>query len=177
MAEPIPTVDYTFDVQGGPNPQWQVRRFHLTEGISQPFELVVDVLTEDTAVDPEELLGASARLDIDRHEVMRQVAGLIDRVDYVGVNVDRKLALRIHVVPALRILAQQSGSRTDKPADGKGADKGTPYPEWDYRESRYKRNWSWVQEKKLAESNMKTWYTPGPEGYVDYPAYGDAKAA
>jgi nitric oxide reductase activation protein len=50
--------------------------------------------------------------------------------------------------------AQQSGNRTDKPADGKGADKGTPYPEWDYRESRYKRNWSWVQEKKLAESNM-----------------------
>ena len=29
-----------------------------------------------------------------------------------------------------------------------------PYPEWDYRESRYKRNWSWVQEKKLAESNI-----------------------
>lgn len=50
--------------------------------------------------------------------------------------------------------AQQSGTRTDKPADGKGADKGTPYPEWDYRESRYKRNWSWVQEKKLAESNL-----------------------
>jgi len=50
--------------------------------------------------------------------------------------------------------ATQSGNRSDKPADGKGADKGTPYPEWDYRESRYKRNWSWVQEKKLAESNM-----------------------
>lgn len=50
--------------------------------------------------------------------------------------------------------AQQSGSRTDKPADGTGADKGLPYPEWDYRESRYKRNWSWVQEKKLGESNM-----------------------
>ncbi len=50
--------------------------------------------------------------------------------------------------------ATQSGNRTDKPADGKGADKGIPYPEWDYRESRYKRNWSWVQEKKLAESNM-----------------------
>jgi len=29
-----------------------------------------------------------------------------------------------------------------------------PYPEWDYREARYKRNWSWVQEKRLAESNM-----------------------
>lgn len=34
-----------------------------------------------------------------------------------------------------------------------GSDKGVPYPEWDYREARYKRNWSWVQEKRLAESN------------------------
>src|SRR4029450_1771649 len=34
------------------------------------------------------------------------------------------------------------------------SDKGVPYPEWDYRETRYKRNWSWVQEKKLGESNM-----------------------
>jgi 2,4-dienoyl-CoA reductase-like NADH-dependent reductase (Old Yellow Enzyme family) len=29
----------------------------------------------------------------------------------------------------------------------------------------------------LAESNVKTWYTPGPEGYSDYPRYGDVKAA
>ena len=35
-----------------------------------------------------------------------------------------------------------------------GGDKGKPYPEWDYREGRYKRNWSWVQEKPLAESNL-----------------------
>jgi nitric oxide reductase activation protein len=39
---------------------------------------------------------------------------------------------------------------------GKGgsSDKGIPYPEWDYREQRLKRNWAWVQEKKLAESNL-----------------------
>jgi type VI secretion system secreted protein VgrG len=111
MPDPIPTVDYTFDVQGGPNPDWQVRRFHLTEGLSQTYALIVDVLTEDASVDPKELLGANARLDIDRTEVMRQVAGVIHRVDYVGVNVDRKLAMRLHVAPALRILAQQAGSR------------------------------------------------------------------
>ena len=37
---------------------------------------------------------------------------------------------------------------------GGSSDKGKPYPEWDYREGRYKRNWSWVQEKPLAESNL-----------------------
>jgi nitric oxide reductase NorD protein len=46
-----------------------------------------------------------------------------------------------------------SRSESEKRAD-KGGEKGVPYPEWDYRESRYKRNWSWVQEKRLGESNM-----------------------
>lgn len=50
--------------------------------------------------------------------------------------------------------ARQSG-QSDKEGPNTGSsDKGIPYPEWDYRESRYKRNWSWVQEKRLAESNM-----------------------
>ena len=45
--------------------------------------------------------------------------------------------------------------RAESERGAKGSsDKGMPYPEWDYREARYKRNWSWVQEKRLAESNM-----------------------
>jgi len=43
---------------------------------------------------------------------------------------------------------------TDKGAGSGSSEKGTPYPEWDYREQRHKRNWAWVQEKKLAESNL-----------------------
>jgi hypothetical protein len=31
--------------------------------------------------------------------------------------------------------------------------RGHPYPEWDYREGRYKRDWAWVQERDLAETN------------------------
>jgi nitric oxide reductase NorD protein len=50
--------------------------------------------------------------------------------------------------------AQASGRSEDKQQQSGGSDKGVPYPEWDYRENRYKRNWSWVQEKKLAESNL-----------------------
>ena len=56
---------------------------------------------------------------------------------------------------------ESSGSSTQAAAKAEsergkqgGSDKGVPYPEWDYRENRYKRNWSWVQEKRLAESNM-----------------------
>ncbi len=35
----------------------------------------------------------------------------------------------------------------------KGPDRGIPYPEWDYRENRYKADWAWVAEKVLAEAN------------------------
>ncbi len=56
---------------------------------------------------------------------------------------------------------RSAGSRTQsltraQPQEhgAQGADKGVPYPEWDYREGRYKRNWSWVQEKPLGESNL-----------------------
>ncbi len=50
--------------------------------------------------------------------------------------------------------ARASGQSDKEGAHHGSSDKGIPYPEWDYRESRYKRNWSWVQEKRLAESNM-----------------------
>ncbi|HUP95939.1 MAG TPA: VWA domain-containing protein [Burkholderiales bacterium] len=51
--------------------------------------------------------------------------------------------------------ATQSASKGENERGATGSsDKGVPYPEWDYREGRYKRNWSWVQEKRLAESNM-----------------------
>ena len=51
--------------------------------------------------------------------------------------------------------ARRAETKPDGQQQGRGpADKGIPYPEWDYRESRYKKNWSWVQEKHLGESNM-----------------------
>ena len=49
---------------------------------------------------------------------------------------------------------QTAGKAENERGTSGGSDKGVPYPEWDYREARYKRNWSWVQEKRLAESNM-----------------------
>ena len=51
--------------------------------------------------------------------------------------------------------ARRSENRPDSQQAGAGSsDKGVPYPEWDYREARYKKNWSWVQEKRLGENNM-----------------------
>jgi hypothetical protein len=50
--------------------------------------------------------------------------------------------------------SRQASKSEQEQRNAGSSDKGKPYPEWDYRESRYKRNWSWVQEKKLGESNM-----------------------
>ncbi len=51
--------------------------------------------------------------------------------------------------------ARQASTRSETQQTGRGpADRGVPYPEWDYREGRYKKNWAWVQEKALGESNM-----------------------
>jgi nitric oxide reductase NorD protein len=50
--------------------------------------------------------------------------------------------------------AQAAAKSENERGNRGGSDKGIPYPEWDYRESRYKRNWSWVQEKRLSESNL-----------------------
>jgi hypothetical protein len=49
---------------------------------------------------------------------------------------------------------QASTQARKEKGDQQGPDKGIPYPEWDYREQRYKRNWAWVQERPLAESNL-----------------------
>lgn len=55
----------------------------------------------------------------------------------------------------------KDGAGTPMPsrASGKGAgrpasERGIPYPEWDYRDQRYKRNWAWIQERALSESNL-----------------------
>jgi hypothetical protein len=41
--------------------------------------------------------------------------------------------------------AQQAAAKSEQERGSQGSsDKGIPYPEWDYRESRYKRNWAWV---------------------------------
>ncbi|MBC7781037.1 MAG: VWA domain-containing protein [Proteobacteria bacterium] len=48
----------------------------------------------------------------------------------------------------------RTGERPAQPQTKTGGpDRWLPYPEWDYRENRYKIDWAWVAEKVLAESN------------------------
>jgi type VI secretion system secreted protein VgrG len=106
----LETVRYAFRVPNGPDPDWHVRRVKITEGISQPYEIVVDVLTDDLATATDDLLGADVEFEVERGELLRTIYGVIHRVDYVGVTVDR-LLVRCYVVPALRLASQRVDTR------------------------------------------------------------------
>ncbi len=102
--------DYFFCVNDGPDPGWHVRHVVWTEALSECYELVVDVLTDQLDVETDGLIGASANLDLERADLRRSVYGIITRVDYLGVEVDH-LHVRVYLVPALRLFAQRVDTR------------------------------------------------------------------
>ena len=110
--EPIEPVSYQASVEGGPDLDWHVRRFQLTEAISEPYEMSLDLMTEDTlSVEfVDELLGADLALEYGRNGSYRKVSGVIERVDTVGIDADR-LTVRVMVVPALKLLSQRVDTR------------------------------------------------------------------
>ncbi|MEM9455829.1 MAG: type VI secretion system tip protein TssI/VgrG [Myxococcota bacterium] len=110
--EPIEPVSYQVSVEGGPDLDWHVRRFQLTEAISEPYEMSLDLMTEDTrSIDfVDELLGADLALEYGRNGSYRKISGVIERVDTVGVD-DGRLTVRVKVVPALKLLSQRVDTR------------------------------------------------------------------
>ncbi|MCX4247870.1 type VI secretion system Vgr family protein [Paraliomyxa miuraensis] len=108
----IDPVSYEIAINGGPDLDWHVRRLELEEVISAPYRMTVEMLTEDTdgVFNVDELLGADLVLEYGRNGVFRRVCGVIDRVDTIGIASER-LKVRVHVVPALRSLAQRNDTR------------------------------------------------------------------
>lgn len=110
FGQPLDPVTYELRVRGGPDPGWHVRRMHFVESISEPYELVVDVLTDDIDLETDELLGADAELEYTRNTFARVVPGVIEQVDFLGVASDR-LQVRLHIVPAFKLLQLQVDTR------------------------------------------------------------------
>ncbi len=106
----LDAIGYAVEVHDGPDPGWRVRRFHLSEGLSQTYQMSLELMTEALDTNPDGLLGASLSLDIERGDLLRTVHGVIDRVEYVGLSRDR-LNIRVNVVPALALLDLGSDSR------------------------------------------------------------------
>jgi type VI secretion system secreted protein VgrG len=106
----LPKVEYTLDVSDGPDVLWQVRRMHLSEALSEPYALTLDLVTEDVAADTDAMLGASIELQITRDVLVRRVCGLIHQVEYIGVAHDR-LQIRVKIGPALHLLNHRVDTR------------------------------------------------------------------
>ncbi len=107
-GDPIPPVTAdlsltTFDGEalGG---DLAVRRFTLTECIDEPFELVVDVMSEDQALDVQELLGARGTMPVVRSgHAVRIVHGVVTRAEYVATR-SKQLFARLTLESPLAML-------------------------------------------------------------------------
>jgi type VI secretion system secreted protein VgrG len=105
--QPLPRVRYSFACSAG-DYAWQVRRVSIDEGLSRPYEIVIDLLGEP--VDPDSLLATDAELLIEREGVTRVLCGVIARVE-LDDHLEDQCPTRLIVVPALRLLEQRVDTR------------------------------------------------------------------
>lgn len=112
MGEPLEDVRYEVEIKGGPNPGWRVRRVSLAEAFSEPYDLALDLVTEqrDVTIDPSDLLGADVVLDLERNGFARTIQGIVDRVSSASV-VSNHFTVTLRVVPAWSYLAQHVDTR------------------------------------------------------------------
>jgi type VI secretion system secreted protein VgrG len=104
------TVRYEFSCDEGPGALFQVLRLRANEGVDEPYELDLELVTEDLAADTDSFLGAACQLDVSRGEHVRSFYGIVVAVDYAGCSEDR-LLVNLRVGPAFQLLDQQTHSR------------------------------------------------------------------
>src|SRR5688572_21366137 len=115
LGERMPHVEYGFTCPDGPAAEWRVRRMVFVEALSEPYTLVLDLLTPNTDADTDQLVGRSCEFTMDRAPLVRAVHGVVERVEYLGVfnrgGANERLGVRVHVVPALALLSNRRNSR------------------------------------------------------------------
>lgn len=103
-------VSYQFECADGPAATWKVRRVRLTEALSEPYRLELELWTEDSDTAAAKLLGASCLLSILRQSHVRRIRGIIHQVDIIETVVER-VRVRVAVGPAFNLLRYQSNTR------------------------------------------------------------------
>ena len=103
-------VHYAFKTDGGPHADWRVRNFTLTEALSEPFRLVIDVSVDDPALDLQAVSGLSCTFELQREGNDRSIHGVVARVEFSGIW-QGLLLVRLYVVPAFHLLEQRFNSR------------------------------------------------------------------
>ena len=88
----------------------RVFRFRMTEAVSEPYTIVVDLATVEVDYDFEDLLGHDVQINLVRGELIRSVYGIVTAIDWLGISADR-LMLRATLRPAFALLEQQVQTR------------------------------------------------------------------
>jgi type VI secretion system secreted protein VgrG len=84
--------------------QVRVRGFELREAVSEPYELILTLDTDDLAMDLDILIGGACDFEVERPGHGRRiVCGVIEQAEYVQ-TVRRRLVFRVYVVPAVALL-------------------------------------------------------------------------
>lgn len=103
-------VFYEFRCEDGTSATWQVYRMRMIEEVNAPYQLELDIVTQETDTDTSELLGGAAEFLIGRNDRYRTIYGIIADLEYIGVWLD-SLLVRVRIVPAFTLLRQRVTSR------------------------------------------------------------------
>lgn len=108
-GNPLPHIRYTFSSSAEPGAPWHVQRVHAREGLSELYDVTIDLVFEGPVVDTDALLGSSCTLRMEREMLSRQVLGIARHVEDLGTLADKRM-VRVEVVPALWELSQRIDS-------------------------------------------------------------------
>ena len=89
---------------------WEVTGMQLSERFDRPYELRVDLRSDDPDAQPLRMLGASITLGIERGPLFRELHGIVERVED-GIADHGHVRTALTVVPALVALGQRRNSR------------------------------------------------------------------
>ena len=90
--------------------EWVVAGLALTERFNQPYELRLELRTNNVAAEPALLLGVSATATLERGSLSREICGIIESVEDGLHDHDGMIAV-VTIVPALLALGQRRTSR------------------------------------------------------------------
>lgn len=102
-------VEYRFHSVGDSAANWRVRRLHVVESLSAPYQVRLEVGSTE-GDDPEALLGASCTVRMLRDDYERCIQGIVERVE-CGESVRGMDVVQLTIVPAMSALHQRTNSR------------------------------------------------------------------
>lgn len=99
-----------FQVEGGAIDQFLVTRYSGTEGLCQLYRFEIELVTSETAIEFDSVVGKPATLSANTDFGVRYVHGIVSRFEMTGETADQ-MYFRAELVPSLWLLTHRYHSR------------------------------------------------------------------